>query len=65
VASCRHCHPSPVWLPETLTVTMPVRVSCGHLVPEHSASEVVQAILPFFKVATARGQGAVDPLGRN
>ncbi len=42
-----------------------VRVSCGHLVPEHAASEVVQAILPFFGVATARGQGAVDHLGWN
>ncbi len=33
-----------------------VRVSCGHLVPEHAASEVVQAILPFIEAAAARGQ---------
>ena len=35
------------------------RVSCGHLIPEHAASEVVQAILPFFEVAAARGQRAL------
>ena len=37
-----------------------VRMSCGHLVPEHAASGVIQAILPFFEVVTARGQGAVE-----
>ena len=37
-----------------------IRVSCGHLVPEHAASEVVQAVLPFFEAAIARLQGAVD-----
>jgi haloacetate dehalogenase len=31
-----------------------VTVSCGHLVPEHAAREVVEAVLPFFKAATAR-----------
>ena len=31
-----------------------VTVSCGHLVPEHAAREVVEAVLPFFKAATTR-----------
>ena len=31
-----------------------ITVSCGHLVPEHAALEVVEAVLPFFKAATAR-----------
>ncbi len=42
-----------------------VSVSCGHLVPEHAASEVVQAILRFFEAAAARGQGTVGHLGWN
>ncbi len=37
-----------------------VRVSCGHLIPEHAAPEVVQAILPFFEAVTARDQEAVE-----
>ena len=31
-----------------------ITVSCGHLIPEHAAREVVGAVLPFFKAATAR-----------
>ncbi len=30
-----------------------IRVPCGHLVPEHAARAIVQALLPFFEVATA------------
>jgi haloacetate dehalogenase len=31
-----------------------VTLSCSHLVPEHAAREVVEAVLPFFKAATTR-----------
>jgi haloacetate dehalogenase len=38
------------WADEVAGVT----VSCGHLIPEHAAPEVVGAVLPFFRAATAR-----------
>ncbi len=38
------------WADEVSAVT----VSCGHLIPEHAATDVVGAVLPFFKAATAR-----------
>jgi haloacetate dehalogenase len=31
-----------------------VAVSCGHLIPEHAATEVVEAVLPFIEAAVAR-----------
>jgi len=37
-----------------------VMVPNGHLVPEHAAPEVVQAVLPFFEAATDRDQAAVN-----
>jgi haloacetate dehalogenase len=40
------------WADEVSGVT----VSCGHLVPEHAALEVVGAVLPFLKAATARNR---------
>lgn len=33
-----------------------VAVSCGHMIPEHAATEVVEAVLPFFAAAAARAQ---------
>lgn len=38
------------WADEVSGVT----VSCGHMVPEHAAREVGAAVLPFFKLTTAR-----------
>ena len=38
------------WADEVSAVT----VSCGHLIPEHAATEVVGAVLPFFEAVTAR-----------
>jgi haloacetate dehalogenase len=38
------------WADEVCAVT----VSCGHLIPEHAATEVVRAVLPFLEAATAR-----------
>jgi hypothetical protein len=38
------------WADEVSAVT----VSCGHLIPEHAATEVVRAVLPFFEAATTR-----------
>jgi haloacetate dehalogenase len=31
-----------------------VPASCGHMIPEHAATEVVEALLPFFEAAAAR-----------
>ena len=31
-----------------------VKVTCGHLVPEHAGPEVVRELLPFFEAAAAR-----------
>ena len=31
-----------------------VAVSCGHMIPEHAATEVVRAVLPFFEAAADR-----------
>lgn len=38
------------WADEVSAVT----VSCGHLVPEHAATEVLGTVLPFFAAATVR-----------
>ncbi len=40
------------WADEVSGVTVP----CGHLVPEHAASEVAGALLPFLEAATAHGR---------
>uniref|UniRef100_B0T6Q1 Alpha/beta hydrolase fold n=1 Tax=Caulobacter sp. (strain K31) TaxID=366602 RepID=B0T6Q1_CAUSK len=36
-----------------------VAASCGHMIPEHAATEVVGAVLPFFEAAAARDLAAL------